>query len=276
MTRPAPSWQTLRARFGPAFAFVIPVYNHVRNVRQVVLAAVASGAPVVVVDDGSTDGSGDAVADIAGVTVVRHGKNLGKGAAILTGLVALVGPAVGARFAVTVDADGQHNPDDARGLLAAIWPDRELGGPRVALVLGARTGMRGRAVPWSSRVGRGFSGFWVWASGGPALSDSQSGFRVYPVAETLALPTDARRFEFEVEVLVHARRAGIPILEVPVPVTYDPPGERVSHFRPWRDFGRNAATFTRLIASRFVPTRRHKEPSDQPPDEPSDEPSDEA
>jgi glycosyltransferase involved in cell wall biosynthesis len=263
MTAPAPSWQDLRARFSAAFAFVIPVYNHARNVRQVVLAAVASGATVVVVDDGSTDGSGDAVVNIVGATVVRHERNLGKGAAILTGLAALP---VGARFAVTVDADGQHNPDDARSLLAAIWPEA-VPGPRVALVLGARTGMQGRAVPWSSRMGRGFSGFWVWTSGGPLLSDSQSGFRVYPVAETLALPTTARRFEFEVEVLVRARRAGIQILEVPVPVTYDPPGGRVSHFRPWRDFGRNAATFTRLIASRFAPRRERQEPSDDPSDE---------
>jgi glycosyltransferase involved in cell wall biosynthesis len=262
MTEPAPSWQALRARFadgGAPFAIVIPVYNHVRNVGQVVQAAVASGAFVVVVDDGSTDGSGDAVAGISGATLVRHEKNLGKGAAILTGLAAVAAPAAGARFAVTVDADGQHNPDDARGLLAALWPDGE-SAPRTALVLGARTGMQGRAVPWSSRAGRGFSGFWVWTSGGPALSDSQSGFRVYPVAETLALPTRARRFEFEVEVLVQARRAGIPIVEVPVPVTYQPPGGRVSYFRPWRDFGRNAATFTRLIATRFIPTRRRKDP----------------
>jgi hypothetical protein len=102
-------------------------------------------------------------------------------------------------------------------------------------------------------MGRGFSGFWVWAAGGPRVVDSQTGFRVYPVAETLALPTRARRFEFEVEVLVHARRAGIPIRQVPVSVAYEPPGGRVSHFRPWRDFGRNSATFTRLIVSRFVP-----------------------
>jgi hypothetical protein len=62
-------------------------------------------------------------------------------------------------------------------------------------------------------------------------------------------------------VLVQARRAGMAILEVSVPVTYQPPGGRVSHFRPWRDFGRNAATFTRLIATRFVPRRTRKGPS---------------
>ena len=258
MDEPAPSWMALRARFGKGgFAFVIPVYNHAGNVGQVVQAAMDSGVPVVVVDDGSTDGSGDAAARIAGATVLRHEKNLGKGVAILTGLAAVAAPPLGVRFAVTVDADGQHSPDDARVLLAALWPDGDASA-RVGLVLGARTGMQGRAVPWSSRAGRGFSGFWVWASGGPAISDSQSGFRVYPVAETLALPTRARRFEFEVEVLVQARRAGMAIFEVPVPVTYQPPGGRVSHFRPWRDSGRNAATFTRLIATRFVPRRTRK------------------
>lgn len=249
----APSWSELGARAlrqGARFTFVIPAYNHARNVRNVTEAAVASGAQVVVVDDGSTDGSHAAVADIPGVMVVRHPQNRGKGAAILTGLQAVAGPPFGARFAVTVDADGQHFPDDARALLAEVLV-ADASAARVALVLGARMGMQGRAVPWSSRVGRRFSGFWVWASGGPVVSDSQSGFRVYPVAETLALPTRARRFEFEVEVLVEASRAGIPIVEVPVPVSYAPPGGRVSHFRPWRDFCRNAATFTRLMAIRF-------------------------
>jgi glycosyltransferase involved in cell wall biosynthesis len=248
----APTWEDLRARHeacGAPFAFVLPVYNHARNVGQVVAAAVASGARVLVVDDGSTDGSGAAAA-IPGARVLRHEENQGKGAAILTGLAAA--KSAGAVFAISVDADGQHRPDEARKLLAALWP-AAAAAPERALVVGMRQGMDQAAVPWSSRMGRGFSGFWVWASGGPRMADSQSGFRVYPVAETLALPTRARRFELEVEVLVHAHRAGIPIREVPVSVAYDPPGGRVSHFRPWRDFGRNSATFARLIVGRLVP-----------------------
>lgn len=259
MQESTPSWQELRAGFaacGLRFAFVIPVYNHARNLRSVMLAALESGAPVIVVDDGSTDGTTDVLAEPTAAMVVRHETNRGKGAAILTGLETASRPPVCARFVVTVDADGQHRPDDARRLLAALWAETA---PRPRLVLGSRRGMVGHAVPWSSRMGRGFSGFWVWASGGPALSDSQTGFRVYPVPETLALPTRARRFQFEVEVLVHARRAGIPICEVPVGVDYAPPGGRVSHFHPWRDFGRNAATFTRLIATRFVPRVRVKD-----------------
>lgn len=258
MGEESPSWSDLRARFdrqATPFAFVIPLYNHRRNARQVVIDALASGAPVVVVDDGSTDGSHAVVADVPGATVLRHPRNRGKGAAILTGLEALAAPPFHARFAVTVDADGQHVPDEARALLAALCPGDE-SAATVALVVGARAGMQGKAVPWTSRMGRHFSGFWVWASGGPLLSDSQSGFRVYPVAETLALPTRARRFEFEVEVLVQATRAGLSIREVPVSVCYSPPGGRVSHFRPWRDFGRNSMTFTRLLATRFSPRRR--------------------
>ncbi len=250
-----PSWQDLRARFegaGAGFVFVIPVYNHARNLGQVVSDARGSGVEIIVVDDGSTDGSGD-VAGAAGATVLRHEHNQGKGAAILTGLRAA--GAAGARFAITVDADGQHRPDDARRLLGALWPSGATR-PESALVVGVRANMAESAAPWSSRAGRGFSGFWVWAAGGPRLADSQSGFRVYPVAETLALPLVARRFELEVEVLVRARRAGLAVREAPVSVAYDPPGGRVSHFRPWRDFGRNAATFTRLIAGRFVPRAR--------------------
>jgi glycosyltransferase involved in cell wall biosynthesis len=251
----SPSWQDLRARFADArsaFAFVIPVYNHARNIEHVVCAALEAGAPVVVVDDGSSDETKDIVARLSQAVVVRHSENRGKGAAILTGLLTAGAAPVQARFAVTVDGDGQHDPDDARRLLAELWAE-DVREPRSCLVLGNRAGMDATHVPWTSRAGRKFSGFWVWASGGPMLEDSQSGFRVYPIAETLALPTRARRFEFEVEVLVQARRAGIEIREIPVTVAYDPPGGRVSHFRPWRDFGRNSATFTRLIAGRFVP-----------------------
>jgi hypothetical protein len=126
------------------------------------------------------------------------------------------------------------------------------------IIVGKREGMSGGYVPWTSRFGRGFSNFWVWVSGGTWIADSQSGFRLYPLPETLELGVAARRYQFEVEVLVLARRRGIATTEVPVSVVYQPKGVRVSHFRPWGDFFRNFATFYRLICSRLFRLHRRR------------------
>jgi len=106
-------------------------------------------------------------------------------------------------------------------------------------------------VPWTSRWGRKFSNFWVWASCGRWVADSQSGFRVYPLPEALHHGARSRRYQFEVEILVRAFWAGIPILEVPVSARYGSAGERVSHFRPFVDFMRNSKVFTKLILRRI-------------------------
>ena len=119
------------------------------------------------------------------------------------------------------------------------------------IVVGRREGMQAEHVPWASRFGRKFSNFWVQASGGPAVSDTQSGMRLYPLPETLDLPVRARRFQFEVEVLVKACWYGIPVLEAPIQVSYAPKGERISHYRGFVDFMRNSAAFTRLIFGGF-------------------------
>ncbi len=224
------------------FAFVIPVYNHAGTVAQVARDALAPGYPVFVVDDGSTDNTYDQTKDIQGIHVLRHEQNHGKGAAILTGFTAA---SAVADWAITIDADAQHDPQDAQNLIQSI--------PRGTrpIVVGARQGMTGANVPWTSSFGRKFSNFWVWISGGPKISDSQSGFRLYPLPETLNLRTKARRFQFEVEILVTANRNGIPIIEAPVRVHYNPEGGRISHFRPFVDFCRNASTFTRLIFRRI-------------------------
>jgi glycosyltransferase involved in cell wall biosynthesis len=224
------------------FAFVIPVYNHAGTVERVVKDAQALGFPVFVVDDGSTDNTYDQIKEIAGIQILRHEQNQGKGAAILTGFAKA---ATVADFAITVDADGQHYPEDAIALIKAI-PENSR-----PIVVGARSYMGGQHVPWTSSFGRKFSNFWVRTSGGPKISDSQSGFRIYPLPEALILKTKARRFQFEVEILVQANRGGIPVIEAPVRVNYSPDGERISHFRPFVDFCRNSSTFSRLIFHRI-------------------------
>ncbi len=229
------------------FAVVIPVYNHEQRIGGVAAEAVKLGYPVWVVDDGSTDASYFRVRDLPGVRVLRHHCNRGKGAALWTGFQAA---AEIADWAVTLDADGQHDPADARDMIRSVPHGQR------PIVIGARKGMLRRDVPWTSRFGRGFSNFWVRISGGPRLTDSQSGFRMYPLPETLALKVGARRFQFEVEVLVKARWKGFPVLETPVSVNYRPGAPRISHFRPFIDFIRNSNTFTRLIIQRiFLPAR---------------------
>jgi glycosyltransferase involved in cell wall biosynthesis len=223
---------------------IIPVYNHRDQVGPVVRQALELGLPVFVVDDGSTDGTQEVLASLTGIHVLRHPVNQGKGAALLTGFAAAA--QVG-DWALTLDADGQHRPEDCPGFLKIA----ELG--RRVIAVGVRQGMQGEHVPWTSRFGRGFSNFWVWAAGGPWVADSQSGFRLYPLPEAMHLGVAARRYQFEVEILVRAARAGIGVVEVPVSVVYQPKGVRISHFRPWRDFLRNSATFSRLIFSRFFP-----------------------
>ncbi|HQN26258.1 MAG: glycosyltransferase family 2 protein [Syntrophales bacterium] len=225
------------------FTILIPAYNHAAQIAAVVARARSLGLPVCVIDDGSTDATAARLEEIVGVAVLRHETNRGKGAAILTGFDALAGRA---DWAVTLDADGQHDPNDIPGMIRAIPA-----GSR-PIVVGRREGMIGADVPWTSRFGRKFSNFWVRAAGGPVLSDTQSGLRIYPLPEAARLGVRARRFQFEVEILVRAHWRGIPVIEAPVGVSYTPGMKRVSHFRPFVDFCRNAETFGRLIALRIL------------------------
>ncbi len=225
------------------FAILIPAYNHAAGIGPLIERARALGLPIWVIDDGSTDGTAASLEETDGIHVIHHRENRGKGAALLTGFAALAGKA---DWAVTLDADGQHDPADVPVLIRAIPAGLR------PIVIGRREGMAGKDVPWTSRFGRKFSNFWVWCSGGPFLTDTQSGMRIYPLPEAAVLGVRARRFQFEVEILVRARWEGIPVIEAPVRVSYTPGMKRVSHFRPFVDFCRNSGTFTRLIFLRIL------------------------
>lgn len=251
-------------------AVVIPAYNHESRVTEVILAAKELPFPIFVVDDGSTDGTYEQIRVIPDVSILRHRENIGKGAALLTGFAAA---AKVADWAATVDADGQHNPKDVLKLWSAVdkLPKKSsfVEDPASKMstlseksmrpfVVGLREEMTGPDVPWTSRFGRSFSNFWVLLAGGPKVLDTQSGLRLYPLPEALRLGVQARRFQFEVEILVRAQWHGYPVLEVPIGVTYQPGDERISHFRPFVDFFRNSCTFSRLIAMRILVPRRYR------------------
>ncbi len=229
------------------FAVVVPVFNHGRTLGRVVRQCTGLGFPVYVVDDGSTDGGAQTVELISGVRVLRHRANRGKGAALVTGMRAAA--AQGARWAITLDADGQHDPDQARVLIESL--QAAPGGTR-AIAVGCRKAMLQAGAPWTSRFGREFSNFWIKMAGGPLTADSQSGLRIYPLPEVLNLGVVSRRYQFEIEVLVKAGWYGIPVIEAPIGVIYPPGGERISHFHPFLDFLRNTGMFTRLIFRRVV------------------------
>jgi len=219
---------------------VIPAYNEVATVRDVAERALAQLPEVIVVDDGSTDGTADMLAGLP-VTLVRNPRNLGKAVSLWRGISLAL--AEGARAVVTLDADGQHRPEDIPRLLAAHRRDP------AALVVGARL-HGGADIPTERYYANRFANFWIAWAAGQRMQDTQSGFRVYPVPLLLALPPRVRRaasFVFESEVLIEAGRRGTRLEWVPIPAIYEPRG-RPSHFRPIVD----VALITRMVAWKLL------------------------
>jgi len=201
---------------------VIPAKDAASTVAAVVtgLRAVVPDLEVIVVDDGSSDATGDAAAT-AGARVVRHAENQGKGAALQSGFDAAV--AAGADAVLALDADGQHDPRSAPRLLAA------LNGADV--VVGSRNAER-RAMPWLRRATNDVTSWWVSRLAGQRIEDSQSGYRAIAAPVLRVVRPESRRFEYESEFLVAAARAGFKIGSAPIPTLYNAPG---SHIHPFRD-----------------------------------------
>ncbi|MDR2668346.1 MAG: DUF2062 domain-containing protein [Desulfovibrio sp.] len=272
-------------RSGTAFStdrlmVVVPVFNHASTLPDVVRGILRRCPHVLVVDDGSTDlparDAGPAVEILkvqrsiciparnvgqAGcfspfvpdaehplfglpVFCMRSERNLGKGAAVLAGATAAA--RMGMTHILTIDADGQHDPDDIPAFITAALAD-----PR-AVIVGERD-FTTCAVPLSSRLGRSFSNFWYTVQTGERIGDMQSGMRLYPLAVPDAVHCSARRYAFEVEVLVRASWAGFAVKGIPVRVYYPPAAKRVSHFRPVADNLRIALLNTRLTVRSLIP-----------------------
>lgn len=220
---------------------VVPAYECERTVGAVVrdlarLWACPDG--IFVVDDGSRDGTAHAARE-AGARVLSHRNNLGKGAALRSGLVAA--SAAGFDVAVTVDADGQHPAVEARRLVDA---EADAG----ALVLGVRDLVRDGA-PRANQISNGISNFFLSIFSHQRLSDTQCGLRRYPLPRTLDLGGRDDGYAFEAEILLRAVAAGVPIVEVPVRVIYPPLGQRTTHFDSVKDPARIIARVLRTLAS---------------------------
>jgi hypothetical protein len=218
---------------------VIPVFNEAAAIEAVVAGA-RLHAPVIVVDDGSDDGSGD-LAGRAGADVLRHHRRRGKANALRTGIAAA--RARGAAAVITLDGDGQHVTDDLPALVRAAreTPDRLIVGNRLA---GSAVLPRGRLNAMHVAA---FFVEWVSAL---SIRDTQSGFRVYPMALLDDVPLSRGGFVFETEVLIAAARRGWRVREVPVVAI--PSAWRRSRFRPVRDGMAIGAYIARPVAERWA------------------------
>lgn len=212
---------------------VIPTYQNAKTLLKVVADVHRVVDTVFVVDDGSNDGTAALLDKATGnerpEKVLTHPKNCGKGAALKTGLT--YARQQGFRYAVTVDADGQHRADDIPALLKAVEEEPD------ALVIGSR-GLQHENMPVKSTFANRFSNFWFALQTLQRLPDTQSGLRIYPLRCLHGLRWMSARYEAELTLLVFSAWAGVKLLPVPVSVYYPPRDQRVTHFRPGRDFTR--------------------------------------
>ncbi|WP_211883336.1 glycosyltransferase family 2 protein [Plastoroseomonas hellenica] len=232
-----------------AFAIVIPAYQEAATIAGIVGAARAAmpGVPLLVVDDGSTDGTG-AAAEAAGARVLRLEGNAGKGAALRAGMRAML--AEGASWVLTMDADGQHRAADLPQLAAAARAHPQ------AIVIGSRRADQANAPAARRRANR-VADFWVSWAAGQFIADSQSGFRAYPagaLAELARYDGADLRFSFESAILIDAARRGFGVAAIDIPALYGAM-QRHSHFRPVADITRIVLMVAgRLLARGMYPT----------------------
>jgi glycosyltransferase involved in cell wall biosynthesis len=239
-----------------------PTYNNARMLYDVLTRIAAQGYPVMVVNDGSTD-------DTAGILerwkseagqgpereVITHEVNRGKADALRTGFEAAA--EAGYTHVLTIDTDGQLDPDQIQDLLAAA---REH--PR-ALIVGDRD-MTAPDYPEKSRKGRRISNWCVWAESGLIISDSQCGFRVYPLEPMQFVHGHARRYGYETEILTRAAWAGIEVVSIPVRCAYDVPGGRISHLNPTIDTLRGIRMHLWLLFRTCLPFTKRVDTDRQP------------
>lgn len=217
---------------------LIPTYNNAKTLEAVISKTLEYCDEVMVVNDGATDNTPNIISKFKNLIVITHPQNKGKGMALRNGFKKAV--ELGFENVITIDSDGQHYPED---FITFLLRAEEVPG---SLIIGARN-MSVDNVPNKSTFGNKFSNFWFWVETGIKMEDTQSGYRLYPVQRLKNICLFTTKFELEIEVIVKAAWRGIPVIAVPVKVYYAPQGERVTHFRPGKDFTRISLLNTYLV-----------------------------
>ncbi len=222
---------------------LIPTYNNASTITAVIEQVLHYTSHLLVVNDGSTDNTLEVLRRFPMVKTVSYEQNQGKGYALRQGFKEAA--RLGYEYAITIDSDGQHYPSD---LIKFIEQIEKTPG---ALIVGARN-MDQEHVPTKSSFGNRFSNFWFWVNTGLELPDTQSGYRLYPLKKLAYKKYFTRKYEFEIEVMVRASWSGIPVMSIPVSVYYPSPEERISHFRPFKDFTRISMLNTVLVLTALL------------------------
>ncbi len=216
---------------------LIPTYNNEKTLRRVIDGVSEYTQSIIVINDGSTDSTSVILKTYPHLTILSLPDNKGKGNGLKTGF--RKAKDLGYHHAITIDSDGQHYPDDIPVFVDALLEQKE-----DILLIGNRN-MSQDGIPKKSSFGNRFSNFWFWFETGIRLEDTQSGYRLYPLHK-IPKKYFTPKFEFEIEIIVRTAWKHIPVKNVPVRVLYDPT-ERVSHFRPFKDFTRISILNTILV-----------------------------
>lgn len=219
---------------------VMPTYNNGGTLRDVIERVLDYCGDVIVVNDGSNDDTAAILASFGQrIRVVDYGCNRGKGYALKQGFEEA--KSLGFDYALTIDSDGQHFPEDIPVFIEAL--EQHPG----ALIVGSRN-LRQENMPGGNTFANKFSNFWFRLQTGIALPDTQTGYRLYPLQSLPCIFSS--RYEAELALLVFSAWRGIELVPVKVNVVY--PEGRVTHFRPFWDFFRISVLNTLLCLVALV------------------------
>lgn len=223
------------------FCVIVPTYNNHKTLKKVLDSILDFTHNIIIVNDGSTDTTNEILKQYSEFTQIHHPANLGKGRALRNGFRKAI--EMNFEYAITIDSDGQHFADDIPNFIAEIQKEPN------SLLIGSRN-MTQENVPKKSSFGNKFSNFWFKFETGIKLDDTQSGFRLYPL-QLIPKQFYTNKFEFEIEVIVRSAWKGIVVKNIPIQILYDP-AERVSHFRPFKDFTRISILNTVLVLNALL------------------------
>ena len=221
---------------------LIPAYNCEKTIRNVIISIMLYTADIIVVNDGSTDNTESVIKEFDNIILVSYPKNKGKGYALKKGFDKAAES--GFTSVITFDADGQHLSEDLPLFLDIVGQAPE------SMLIGTRN-FNNPNIPKGNIFANKFSNFWVTVQTLRLLPDTQSGFRLYPIWKMKKMRPLTNRFEAETELLVRCAWRGISFHTIPITVHYPPKNERISHFRPKKDFLRISLLNTCLCIIAF-------------------------